>query len=338
MEKFHELIYAATNRVNAAISRNEPRDGVPGVTEKRVRITSLQEGMRLDQVLRESMPGLGLRGVRRLIVSGTVLVDGRRREKGYRVRPGEELIVLTDEERASTLSELGVRTVFADKEYVVFFKPGGVHTAHQAFGNGMSLEAALSREFTEEFTLLTRLDRATSGLVAAARSRQGAAVFKTWQARGETIKQYLAVVEGKVGSRFCVDAVLETSGGVKVRVAQGSKAPRERRTWGMPLATLTGGRTLLRIVILKGARHQIRAHCAFRGTPVSGDELYGSGGGPEGLLLHHWTLTTPEWTASALPDWPEDVNRTIDSLSLDAVALGAATQQGVDEILTAEGA
>lgn len=78
--------------------------------------------------------------------------------------------------------------------------------------------------------------------------------------------------------------------------------------------------TLAACRIVKGARHQIRAHAAAAGFPLWGDRRYGAawlcglerengGGRPapyaenERFYLHHGRLSLPGWTVRSAPRW-----------------------------------
>ena len=66
--------------------------------------------------------------------------------------------------------------------------------------------------------------------------------------------------------------------------------------------------TLAGCTILKGARHQIRAHCSALGHPLLGDRRYGAQLHPdekddEAFFLHHGRLIMPALDALALPVW-----------------------------------
>lgn len=57
-----------------------------------------------------------------------------------------------------------------------------------------------------------------------------------------------------------------------------------------------GDRTLVRLYPLTGRTHQLRVHCAHKdglGCPISGDRLYGKGGGRMCLRATSLTLVHP---------------------------------------------
>ena len=70
-----------------------------------LRVGAERSGMRLDAVLGELFPGMGLRGRRRLVGRGAVLVNGRRAKSGQAVRTGD--LVEAVGEQASRSAQTG---------------------------------------------------------------------------------------------------------------------------------------------------------------------------------------------------------------------------------------
>jgi 23S rRNA-/tRNA-specific pseudouridylate synthase len=75
-----------------------------------------------------------------------------------------------------------------------------------------------------------------------------------------------------------------------VRVRPESREPDPRYWTAVDPVRVTGSRTIVRAVISKGKRHQIRAHLAAAGFPIVGDRRYSAvppeGPGKTRLMLH----------------------------------------------------
>lgn len=249
---------------------------------------------RLDKALAAHL-GLGLRRCRALIEAGLVLVDGRPLAKGGLVRPGQ--FVSADEPEGAAAAAAGVTVVAEGEGFVALAKPGGVHTV--AGRGGTSLEACLPGLGLAGWALLNRLDFPTSGLVLAAAGEREAALYKGWQDAGQVRKWYLALARGSVGVLELAGRILDDRRRV-VRVTGQEDVPL-RRTAVRPVRSV-GPDTLVLARILKGRRHQIRAHMAQAGHPLAGDPVYGAGEAG-GLFLHHWRLDMPGFTAELPPEW-----------------------------------
>lgn len=262
---------------------------------------------RLDRVLAAHL-GLGLRRCRSLIEAGLVLVDGRPLAKGGLVRPGQ--CVRVDEPEGTAAAAAGVAVVAAGDGFAALSKPGGVHTVDGR--GGTSVEACLPGLGLAGWKLLNRLDLPTSGLVLAAAGEREAALYKGWQDAGQVRKWYLALARGRVGALELAGRILDDRRRV-VRVTGQEDVPL-RRTAVRPVRPV-GPDTLVLASILKGRRHQIRAHMAQAGHPLVGDPVYGAGE-PGGLFLHHWRLDMPGFTAQMPPDW-----EFVDVRAVEAVRL-----------------
>jgi len=279
------------------------------------------DGQRLDKVLEELFPGLGLRGRRRLCETGLVLLNARPAGPGVRVRAGQT-IGLADadgEEAGGGVQEL--RIVAWSGDHAALSKPAGLHSAALAGGAGVSAEAALPGLFPDAPggrgpLLCTRLDRETSGLLLVAFGEAAREAFRSAEDAGLARKTYLAVVRCPAGDvppeRATLSWPLDTDGRRRTRVLPGTDeaAGPLRRTEFVRLCPAGDGLWLVAARILKGARHQIRAHLARAGLPILGDGLYGTeeegggGGAVPALHLHHFRLEIPGFSAETPPPWP----------------------------------
>ena len=251
---------------------------------------------RLDAFLAQSM-GLGLRQCRTLIEGGLVLVDGRPLAKGGMVRPGQRVSV-AESAAVPAAPHPEVAVLARDDRFAALAKPAGLHSVA---GRGQAcLETCLTGLGLAGWRLLNRLDLLTSGLVLAAASEDGEAAYKGWQDGGLVCKWYLAVARGTVEAMTLRGRILDDKRRV-VRVTGDEDEPL-RWTQVCPVRPMDDG-TLVLVRILKGRRHQIRAHLAHAGHPLAGDPVYGAGG-PGGLFLHHWRVDMPGFSAAWLPAWP----------------------------------
>ena len=159
--------------------------------------------------------------------------------------------------------------------------------------------------------LLNRLDFLTSGLLLVGLSPTAREIYVRRQDGGEVCKQYFALVHGRLESGFVAAGALDTAKRRKVKVLKNSAGPLRQSTVDPLLSgrfTLYGTeswRTLVRVRIQKGARHQIRAHLADSGHPIVGDPLYGSDTDTPLLYLHHFAIRFSEFFADSRPDWPD---------------------------------
>ncbi len=159
--------------------------------------------------------------------------------------------------------------------------------------------AAFAKSNGKRPRLVHRLDRETSGVIIAARTKPAAAFFSEAFAGRDVKKTYLAIV--------CGGAPQPREGEIALALKKTSRKGldvMEVATDGQ--AELTRYRTLAAtpeaaLVELSpetGRMHQLRAHLAAIGRPIAGDGKYGGLyriGGTEipTLLLHAATLDVP---------------------------------------------
>jgi len=266
------------------------------------------DGSRLDYALVALCPEIGTRGRRRLCDTGRVYVQNRLASAALRVRAGQ-VITLEEPNR-----ELPPPVLIAQKNNLVALnKPSGMASAH-IDGGASALEDSLSKLFPlcvpPYPRLLNRLDTGTSGIVVAALTSEAEAFWRNSEQNGHILKHYFAVVEGKfpADSVRIIDNALDTDNRRITRVLETSaQLERTTRVEGIGAFTLPQNEasqelSLVGCTIMRGARHQIRAHLAHIGFPLYGDILYG-GQGRGGFLLHHAQCTVGSFTACTLPDW-----------------------------------
>lgn len=259
------------------------------------------EGQRLDRMLEPFLPGFGLRQRRRLIETGRVLVEDRPAPASLKMRLGQRVRLLPEESPQE--APVKIRVVVRAQEFAAVNKPAGLHSAALAGGGGQSLEALLPELFPERAPrLLNRLDFLTSGLVLVGLNAHAAKVFAALKP-ATVVKEYLAVVQGELTEELQLKRALDADDRKRTRVL--GRLDPEPRSWTLvwPESALAGGRTLVRVRIQSGARHQIRAHLAAADLPIVGDPLYGEAEAGERLFLHHRYMEFQGFSARCEPGW-----------------------------------
>jgi 23S rRNA pseudouridine1911/1915/1917 synthase len=203
-------------------------------------------------------------------------------------------------------------TVLAEHpRLVVVEKPAGVAVHPLAPGEGGTLANAVAARYPEcagaspeprEGGAVQRLDLETSGCVVFARDPEAwAEIHEALRAR-KVEKVYLALVLGRVSSGGIVSVPLAQRGGrvlpapdevAEERLAARGSTPRPAETH-YEVERAFERYTLLRVRIVTGVMHQIRAHLAHLDHPVAGDTQYGGEAAAcPGLprhFLHAWKL------------------------------------------------
>lgn len=153
-------------------------------------------------------------------------------------------------------------------------------------------------------SVCNRLDRNTSGILAAGKSLAGLQEMSRFFKARSIGKYYLCLVYGKVEKPERIKGYLYKEEKTNhVRISQTEKTGRARiETEYRPVAS-GADCTLLEVHLLTGKTHQIRAHLASIGHPILGDYKYGirrindayqKQYGLRSQLLHAWRLEIPE--------------------------------------------
>ncbi len=278
--------------------------------------SDLSPGQRLDAWLARHLPGTSRPAAARLVEAGSVTLDGHPARKGSPIAAGQTVEVLDPPppERWTPLpdAEGPLEVLLVDPDFVAVAKPPGIPSTPRSPGEAGTLAGRLAARFPEcaglgrspgDAGLLQRLDRGTSGAVLAARSPEIYAELLRSQRRGGVTKRYVALVHGpETPLPAEIAAPLGPAG---TRGGRSRKAPdgRPARTV-LELVATRGDWRLVRAVIHRGARHQIRAHLAGIGAPIAGDAEYGGPPVP-GLsrpFLHAAALSFPHPRTGAVVD------------------------------------
>ena len=201
------------------------------------------------------------------------------------------------------------RILFEDEELIVIDKPAGLAVHAAAACPHVHALAWLQRHLGPgcEPSVIHRLDRTTSGVIAFTKQREHVA-FYTAQFEARTVtKVYLALVHGCPDPpQGCIEHALVTPDAQPVRTDPSGKPSRTDYRVLQPGAT-----SLVEARPHTGRKHQIRVHLAAIGHPLVGDHTYGAPpDDPPGARLHAAALTLShrdgrrlELTAPT-PPWP----------------------------------
>lgn len=190
---------------------------------------------------------------------------------------------------------------YEDAHVLVFNKPAGL-AVQGGSGVTRSLEdllGAFAKSNGKRPRLVHRLDRDTSGIIVAARTKPAAAFFSEAFASRDAKKTYFAIVCGGApeprDGEIALALKKSSRKGLDImEVAPDGQAAltRYRTRAATPVAAL------LELHPETGRMHQLRAHLAAIGRPIGGDGKYGglfSLGGVEiaSLMLHAAALDIP---------------------------------------------
>lgn len=221
-----------------------------------------------------------------------------------------------------------IEVIHRDDAIVVVDKPSGL-SVHRGDDQGSTFALNLTRSAIGQWVYpVHRLDRATSGVLVFALSKEHARTLQEAFASRVVEKTYLALVRGSPPPTAVFDS------------------PMEKREGGPPVEAVTEIRTLFRASVARlslievtprtGRRHQIRRHLRRANHPVAGDVRYAKGVenrayraelGLYRLALHAWRLSFPHPAngerVTFCSEVPEDLLQVFRRLEIPESVLGA---------------
>jgi 23S rRNA pseudouridine1911/1915/1917 synthase len=195
--------------------------------------------------------------------------------------------------RDDILHDLNFSVLAEDDDYIAIDKPSHllVHPTNPNHGTTLwdELKELLIYEIANggQISIITRLDRETSGIVLAAKTREAARRAGLAMQSGEFEKTYLALVHGHpTEDSWTCDLPLRRKGEftpspihVKQAPHPDGKASRTEFTVRQRFEHEIDGKSqpfsLIECRPMHGRMHQIRVHLAESGHSIVGDKIYG---------------------------------------------------------------
>lgn len=280
-------------------------------------------GLRLDKLLAQYFPDRSRTYFQYLIDQDHVLLNGHPVKKQHPVSVGDQIEIsfqLTPELDVAP-EEIPLDVLYEDESVILVNKPAGM-VVHPAPGSPSgTFAAALMHHCREldpgEFDALRpgivhRLDKETSGVMIAAKTRAAHQALIEQFASRQVEKTYLAICCG-VPREGVFSAPIKRHP-IHRKQMTASQDGKEAVSSFKVLAHHKG-LSLVEVRPLTGRTHQIRVHLKTLGCPVLGDRVYGSKrlneqyGANKGQMLHasqlklrHPLSQTPLEATAPLPD------------------------------------
>lgn len=252
---------------------------------RKVVIDAERSGQRIDNYLRNELPGVPKGRLYRILRRGEVRVNGGRIKAEYKLQEGDEVRIPPARVRAEgappsekMATDMLDHVIFEDKRLLVLNKPTGI-AVHGGSGISHGVVELLrhARPELKDLSLVHRLDRETSGCLVLAKRRSALRDLHERFREGKVEKNYLALVVGKwqLGEQL-IDAPLfvQNRRNGERHVVVSGKEGKSAQT-DVSLSRIYGKYSLMQCAPATGRTHQIRVHLDHLEFPILGDERYG---------------------------------------------------------------
>jgi 23S rRNA pseudouridine1911/1915/1917 synthase len=259
---------------------------------------------RVDKALARFFPEAGRRQLAQLFEDGAIRVNGKRAKKGDRVAIGDTVELAREPVSGEALRpapdpDVPLVVLVERSELVVVAKPAGIPSQPLRAGELGTIANAIAFRFPEcvaigddprDGGLVHRLDIGTSGVLVVARTLETYRALREAFGAGQVSKHYLAITDGHPVARECDGAIAQRGKRVVIDLAEGLPAYTE-----ISIERTSPDHALVRCIAQTGRMHQVRAHLAHVGAPITGDTLYGGAPlhGHDGFFLHAASITLP---------------------------------------------
>lgn len=253
------------------------------------KVTEDAVNQRVDLFLASKLPQLSRSSIQKLVSSGKLYVNDSVEKTSYKLKIDDKVSLNYDFSKEGSIPDIKLPVIYEDKDCVVIDKPTGILTHSKgAFNPEATIATFIAPKITgmtgDRAGIVHRLDRATSGVIIAAKTPEALHWLQKQFSARKTKKTYIAVIEGSLKPRTAI---------IDVPIERNPRKPQTFRTGSGGKPAITAYETLkdsdnYSLVELRpqtGRTHQLRVHLNYLGHPIVGDTLYG-GQDAERLYLH----------------------------------------------------
>lgn len=264
---------------------------------QQITIGKNEAGQRLDKFLAKYMNLAPKSFFYKMMRKKNITLNGKKCEGAEKLAEGDLVKLFFSDETIEKFSEVKVQKVrktrldilYEDDDILLINKPSGM-LSQKAKETDTSLveyiidylmeNGSVTMESLRSFkpSVCNRLDRNTSGIVAAGKSLAGLQMLSEVFRDRSIHKYYKCIVEGEMTEGRAIDGWLlkdEASNKVKILSAPDQEGRALRILTEYEPLSSNKAYTLLKVTLLTGRSHQIRAHLSSIGHPIVGDRKYG---------------------------------------------------------------
>ena len=314
---------------------------------KEFTITSIEEGQRFDKYLIKLLPEAGKSFIYKMLRKKNITLNNKKADGSEKIIAGDSVkiffkddtfdkfsgkadISLNMKNHLISDSSYKLDVQYENEDFLVVNKPSGM-LSQKAAPDDISINEFISAYISDNNSasgfkpgICNRLDRNTSGLVVAGKTMYGLQTMSMAFHDRTLLKYYICIVKG------CFNTSVKLSGYLKKDINKNistiisdeeyEREDNRNKSEFSPINTefipvISGqNMSLIKVHLITGKPHQIRAHLMFTGFPVAGDHKYGDGQfnkylsvnyGIKSQMLHAFQLIIPP---EAYPKTEKDIS------------------------------
>jgi 23S rRNA pseudouridine955/2504/2580 synthase len=273
---------------------------------KEFRITEETGGQRLNKVLQKLLPGAGTSFLYKMLRKKNITVNDRKADGAQILKSGDIIRIWFSDETYRKFAAENTAPKPADSRFVftgmpeVLYEDDDLLFVNKPAGllvqpdkkNGDCLTAQVGHYLLREEKADTsgifrvgpanRLDRNTSGITAFGKTIRGQQYLAEQFRERSMKKYYLALAFGDIPGGSETETILSSwyvknHGENAAHLYKGSERPESAVEVNLGIVPLSGDgeAVLLKVHLMTGKSHQIRAQLAAEGHPLAGDPKYG---------------------------------------------------------------
>lgn len=228
------------------------------------------KNIKLSKAVIDELPFLSKFQIKKLIEKKDIKVNSTRVKEDLILNIGDKVTVYYNVKESKEWYNL----VYSDNNILIVNKRAGIEVVSE---NDRDLLSILGKEYPG-VAPVHRIDRNTEGLVIFSLNKDAEKeLLQAFKTRNGIIKKYALLVHGRVDISKIKRTIYlkKVSSLSKVWISEVKTSGYEPAVTEFNIIQYLGDNTLLEAKLITGKTHQIRAHIAYYGYPIVGDNKYG---------------------------------------------------------------
>ena len=267
---------------------------------KEIIVGKNEDGKRVDKLVERILCNAGKSFIYKMFRKKNIVLNGKKINGNEIVAKGDSIKIFFSDETFEKMTKreddvaenktsfkFDSCVIYEDDNILIANKPSGV-LSQKAAADDISMNEYMinyllkagkinnEQLLTFRPAFVNRLDRNTSGVIVAGKTLKGLRFLTKIIKERKVDKYYMAVVVGHVkNNRRIQGYLLKDEKTNKVTISPDKVQGSEEIITEYEVAKASQHFSLLKIKLITGKTHQIRAHLASIGHPVAGDYKYG---------------------------------------------------------------